>query len=38
MVYDIGTECFWIWCTKGIFRLNVEFEDRDAWKTLYDLK
>ena len=32
MVYDEGPECFWIWCTNEIFRISVEFEDKDAWE------
>lgn len=32
MLYDQGTECFWVWCANGIFRISVEFEDKDAWE------
>ncbi|CAD8103565.1 unnamed protein product [Paramecium sonneborni] len=38
MLYDQGTDCFWIWCTNEIFRISVEFEDKDAWEQLLELK
>ncbi|CAD8168275.1 unnamed protein product [Paramecium octaurelia] len=38
MLYDQGTECFWVWCTNGIFRISVEFEDKDAWEQLLEQK
>lgn len=27
-----------MWCTNGIFRISVEFEDKDAWEQLLELK
>lgn len=36
MVYDFETKCYWIYCTMGVYKLNTEQEDMEAWKLLID--
>lgn len=38
MQYDQGTECFWLYCSKGVYKLNTESEDMEAWKLLIENK
>ena len=38
MTFDQATQCFWIYCKNGVYRLNTEFEDSEIWKLLIDIE
>lgn len=36
MQYEKSSEAFWIYSEKGVCKVDVSNEDKDAWKLLMD--
>lgn len=38
MTFDRASDCFWIYCAHGVYKLDTSAEDMEAWKILVERK